>query len=184
MDIGWYIHWSGFILVRLRKSGFYGFCRTQIFSDSPPNPSCFPPHFYQIFQKLTKVYQSLPKFYKCAKIFQSLPNFQTFYQICTLGSFVAIRIVEILRVFFRPNLYPQKVRVDIKITFGNSDLGSFLFRMVNQLCWCSTTCKILDLKGFQCIEEILCVVSQGHELSVILRKPCLCWSQIWGRRQY
>ena len=34
--------------IRVAKSGFYGFCRTRLFSDFPPNLLSFPPNFLSL----------------------------------------------------------------------------------------------------------------------------------------
>ena len=52
-----------------KENGFYGFCRTHLFSDSPPYLFCFPPNFYQI---LPNFYQILPNFIKFHKILRKL----------------------------------------------------------------------------------------------------------------
>ena len=84
--------WTG----KVAKSGFYGFCRTQLFSDSPPYLSCLPPNFiksfqlfikfyyfffYKILSNLKKAYQTFIKFYQ---ILQKLTKITKFYQIITI----------------------------------------------------------------------------------------------------
>ena len=76
-------HWRG----QSWKSGFYQFCTTQLFSDSPPYLSCFPPIF---LQNLTKFYKILPNFTKAYQIYQMfiyLPyifiiKYFLYYKIC------------------------------------------------------------------------------------------------------
>ena len=101
---------------RVGKCGFYGFCRTQLFGDFPPNLSCFPPNCNQnhiFFWKsyLTKVYQ----------IYQINKNFTKFYQFFTkfVTYSVLLRLKNPcnLRIFSPSNLYPKKVRVDKQLLF-------------------------------------------------------------------
>ena len=89
-----------------RKVWFYGFCRTQFFSDSPPNLSCFPPNFI----KFSKIYQTLTRFTKFSKFYQSFTKFV----IYTVWSWFWIVLICAL---FPPLLYPQKAMVDKKLVF-------------------------------------------------------------------
>ena len=101
---------------RVGKSGFYGFYRTQFFSDSPPNLYCFPPNSYH-FYKMLYFFFNLLNF---TKIF---PNFNKVYNIFTKFVMYAVLSqfqIVVIYTFFPPYPYPQKVRVDNKITFSNS----------------------------------------------------------------
>ena len=92
------------------------------FLESPPNQSCFPPHFYQIVHHFKK---KSPNFTKCQQFLQILTQklqiSQHFYQISYLCSFVTISNYCNLCVFPVKSVL-QKVMVDKQTAFSNSVL--------------------------------------------------------------
>ena len=79
--------------------------------------------FTKCFPNFTKGYQSLPNLPNFTKF---LTKFTKFYQICTkcMTNTVLLQFQIVVMDAFSPppNLYPQKVRVDIKITFSSLPL--------------------------------------------------------------
>ena len=111
------------ITPRVAKCGFYGFCRTQLFSDYLSNVSSFPQNLYKnvinfflIIPNFTKRLQDLPNFTKFLQNFTKFYQFLFSLQICYLLSFVAISIFGNFAVFLL-NLYFKKIRKKKKKIF-------------------------------------------------------------------
>ena len=64
-----------FIVYRAGKSGFYGLCRTLLFSDFLPYLSCFPTIFYKILPILFNFHLILRMLKKAYLIPHILPSF-------------------------------------------------------------------------------------------------------------
>ena len=126
-----------------KKTGFGG--------SAEPNFSLILRQICPLFRKFfTKLYQSLPKLTKVYQSLQNLPKFTNFLQKLTKFQQMLTKCVTytvllqlkfvVIHAFFSPNLYLQKVRVDIKSTFSNS---------VCSVQWvvCSVQCSLCS---FQC----------------------------------